>query len=285
MFPGARFGLIVSVCVCAASNVAFTQTPSQYRKDVPATLAPVPAPDLTAVTSDFAKAYAQAKKPRIVVFWNRAVDDDLTTSYEAHARITNRADIQTSASVDAGRARRSAYADARGSGSLDQTIEAVVGVRNTEKPERASGPSESIEWQMLSGFQQPLTDAGATVVDRATIMRTSKAGMAADMTPNIQAIEATALAEKADLIIEVLMNQDSESPSGYAYRIEAKEVSTGRVVASFTSNAALLPFTKKYYANERGFVAAPPPADEVGAQLGLALMERLAAAWTANGSP
>lgn len=238
----------------------------EMRAGVPAVIEPSapPFPDADAISGDFRQAYLAAKKPRIVVLWNRALSDVLTTSHDTEAKLSNRI----------------VGARVPGAAAIQQDVSVSTQVKRGEEPMRKSGLSEREEWGLEAAFDQPLLASGAVLVDRATSMRISEKGQAATETSNLQAIETAALQAKANLLVEILITRDPDAETGTAFQVAIKDLSTGTLSQRFVTTA--IPESAKrprYYANERGFAAVPvaPTADEVGKQLGLETMAALTA--------
>ena len=256
---------------------------AQMRQNVPGVVEPPPrsVTDPTPAMENFRKIYIAAKKPRIAVFWNRAFNDELSTVYEERGQLTNRTRSGSSVTSDS-------YASPYGSSSIvqrdgmsEQVIDTRNGTKRIDNPQRATDLQESTEWRLEGGFEGPMISAGALLVDRATMMRLSKAGMGADERANVQSVEASALVGKADILMEILISRDPQSPTGYSYRVDAKRVADGTIVTRFVTTATPRSANEKhYYANERGFSATtiPPSADEVGEQLAIEAMTALATA-------
>ena len=81
----------------AVSLMLLAPAQAQYRTGVPDVLTPPAAQVMEdpnkAVRSEFRRAYAQNKRPRIVVFWNRKFTDEVASQYEEYER--NRSTSQT----------------------------------------------------------------------------------------------------------------------------------------------------------------------------------------------
>jgi hypothetical protein len=280
--------LLASALVVAVPALA------QMREGVPGTLTPPPPPpvptlDMGAIISDFQKAYASVKQPRLVVFWNKSFGDEVQTAYQDSVRLSNRIQSGSSEFSETTATRFGAARITEREGSAEQTIDASSGTVRLRGPERDSGLGEPVEWRVETGFQDPLLSGGAKLIDRAAIIRTSKDGKAAGERANVQAIETAAIEGKADVILEVLMSADGQSPTGYSYRVDAKDVKTGLVITRFVTQAMppMAPPQKRYFANDTGFTSAMteaslPTAEEVGRQLGAETMINLSRAWSAR---
>jgi hypothetical protein len=208
------------------------QTPPPYRPGAGPEVdsnAPLPLPppkgDIMRPREDiiarFREAYAQGGRPRLAFWWNRQLSDTLGQWY---------ADSRT---VTSDRTRNATEGDL----SLKQT---GGGQHVTETQRRAAEsagrPSrdEPWEWEFQDGFLNPFLKADATVVDRAMITRIMGAG-AEDIEP--KTVEVMAMQTMADLLVEVLVADSSQSTTGYELRARILDVKTGRILAMVNSRA------------------------------------------------
>ncbi|WP_144037373.1 hypothetical protein [Sphingomonas sp. TZW2008] len=223
----------------------------------PATMVAPPSPPDPAVTrtAGFAAAYARARSPRIVVFWNRELTDDLDTDREQVTTLSG----TTSSNGETHRAdytrRRAGYADMSSSSTEHVEGEIRSTSRRIDKGRRASVHSEAIDFDIERGFCDTLAGAGVRLVDRTAILRA--AGLAANTT-NVQEAEARGLLDRAELLIEVVPMTDPRTPSGTSYRIIARELSTGRVLARLSSAGRGTAQKMPFVAGTDGFVRATP---------------------------
>lgn len=273
-----------------------TVTPSQTREGVPETMkAPVTASD-PAVQGEaigrFRVAYSARKSPRIAIFWNRALTDDIEAAklhVESEVR-TAATGGQASTSTAGG---SSSSVQPYGYGQLVQknagaTAQTSFGSTAAATRDRVSADvqqgfgarapvmSEQDSWRFQHAFSDPFIKAGTRLVDRNTMIR-----IAGDATDK-QRAESAALAGLADLFVEVLTSVDPASPSGYVFRATAKDAKTGQIVAEIISDGAAPDAgVTEYVATDRGFVARPSrTAGAVnGTTVAIALMDRLSQAW------
>lgn len=219
----------------------------QYRDGQPMVLAPPPeAPSQSAVASSrFRQAYLRAKNPRIVVFWNRELDDEVATTYKE--RIT---------------------ADGR-----------AVEERLVNR--RADLVAEPVEWEVERAFMRMLSASGVRLVDRKAMMRLQGLQDNAQRGVNYQAVEMRALVGRVEIMIEVLQTEDRRLAEGISFRVTAKNVRTAEVLADVVSSgkppARRMPLVTADVPG--GFVRAQQadatPAD-IGRQLAVELMNSLA---------
>lgn len=219
----------------------------RYRDGEPVTLAPPPPPPSqgAVASAQFRQAYVKAGSPRVVVFWNRVMDDEIASTYKERNTPDGR----------------------------------VVEERLTNK--RADLVAEPIEWEVERAFTRTLSMSGARLVDRNSMMRLQGLQDKAERGVNYQAVETRALIGRADIMIEVLQTEDKRLAEGVSFRVTAKSVRTAEVLADVLSSgrppARRMPLVAADVPG--GFVRAqqpePSPAD-VGRQLAIELMNNLA---------
>ena len=273
------FALLVVVtattlALAAQGPVAF-ETPSAAIPSRPAAPAAVPATpqpnqtvqrtvptldeEMTDAISAFQPAYAGARKPRILILFNRAMEDNddetmiKTGKVEAGAStVTKSGGKETRERTDAG---ASVYAPATSPNALDK---------------------QSIE-MLREYFERPFISAAARLIDRETAIRMhgldEEAVFAYQDLPETQRAQVAGVKEFADIIITVRVEAGTgviRKVSG-DYRVcapnivaRAVQLSDARVIASATTNDV-----------------AAGSAQQVATRVALALMQRLTAAWPA----
>ena len=98
-------------------------------------------------------------------------------------------------------------------------------------------------------------------------------------------IEMDALAEYADIFVELLVTRDATSPSGYSFRAVAKSVKDGIIVGSVTKAGRDAKYDKSYeavttssgYELEKGSSALI--LENVSTELAIDLMNSMANSW------
>lgn len=299
--------ILVGFALCLAARAAQGQavpayvpeqtvTPSETREGVPETMkAPATASDPSVqgeAIGRFRVAYSARKSPRIAIFWNRSLTDDIEAAklhVDSEVRTTATGG-QTSTSTAGGSStsvQPYGYGQLvqKSAGANAQTTFGSAGVTTRDRVSadvqqgfgaRAAVMSEQDSWRFQDAFSDPFSKAGARLVDRNTMIR-----IAGDATDK-QRGESAALAGLADLFVEVLMSVDPASPSGYVFRATAKDAKTGQIVADIISDGAAPDAgATEYVATDRGFVAQPSrTAGAVnGTAVAIALMDRLSQAW------
>ena len=266
----ARAALVLAL---SAGSAASAQT---YREpDVPNPLMradqeevlkppPRPAPPGAVAASQFRAAYARAKRPRMMVFWNRTLSEEVASNY----RTTGRA---ASAGVVVG-----------GPGYVAGASASEVSIgreRDKELPRRTL--TEVDDFAVESAFTSALSANGAVLVDRNVAMRTARGARGAGPEANIQEIETQAATGRAQLLIEV--NQTpADTASGAAYRVTVKDLRTARILANVLSRGEPRLGRAPLVAGRGGFVRAAPPEltpDRVGRQVAEEVMAALSGAF------
>jgi len=225
----------------------------------------------------FRLAYVARRKPRIAVFLNRGLSDEVR-EWSADTRLA----------LSGGYTARTSRA---GKPPTRKDVTGGVTAAIEEHNETAPRPSprERWMWAFEDGFLQPFLAANARVVDRATIMRLAAAKSAdeegAYAPVSVKRIEMDALKSHADLLVEILIRRSPSSLYGYEFKASAKEVNTGIVVANVTS-LRWCPENRKQRevrATSNGYEVVDsvkiPPVENIAADLSTDLMNALAAAW------
>jgi len=210
-----------------------------------ALLAPMPA--VAQVGPDFPAAYRAAGRPRIVVFWNRQLSDNAASEYD----VVTRGSSEHSGAAVAGRNWAGAH------NSSDVTV--ATGVHRSQEGKRDSTLGERSDWKVETVFTSDLVHAGVALVDRDTIVRVTGRDIA-DLFANQQANEIKALLGHADIILEVLQTS-GRGPLGTAFKVSAKDIRTGRILAQFVTEAAPPERPARWVPGPSGFVRETPSDD------------------------
>ncbi|MDM8541851.1 hypothetical protein QUF90_12255 [Desulfococcaceae bacterium HSG9] len=231
------------------------------------------------ITHKFKKVYSRIGSPRLAVFFNRALSDEVR-----EWRTTERFAVTTSGKVT--------YETKKGKGKINGTGGlSAYHQTHLENPNR-NPMGESWMWRFEDGFLAPLLEVSTKVVDRATIMRltasaSNQQGSAHDLMA-VKKIEMDSLTGKADYLVEILVRRAPHSKLGYEFKASAKEVTTGIIRAHVTTiNWDYGPQMKKpekVIATDKGYqfkTEAPklPDVHVVARDLALSLMDSLVANW------
>ena len=216
-----------------SGQVAVPQTVTPVPPPTPAavSIATAAGPEQPAVKDDvdaqaFRDSYRKAGSPRIAIFLNRALSDDVR-EWKAYSRQV--------VSVS-----NSGTSTTKGNSTITKSSGGVAIGRQyyQEEPGRVD-PGEGWMWRFEDGFLEPFLANGVRVVDRATIMRLAAASSAKQGSVHdpvsVKQIEIQALQDKADLFIEILIREDAAADLGYEFKATAKEVRTGIIKVNVTS--------------------------------------------------
>ena len=272
----------------------------------------------------FIDAYTTQGKPRIAVFFNRTLSDEVR-EWRTESRFVVSGDLnKVSVAGAAGESSRENASISQSSGTTVETqsgsissgesiradsssrsgkaavgkIKAEGGAgsiyeqQHIELENRESAPEDWM-WQFEESFLRQFLTAKANMIDRAAIMRllaleSGKQGDPQDLL-STKAIETTALQDKADLLLELLVRSNPHSPVRYEFRASVKEVTTGRILANVSSlqwrqEEIELIMPRKYKATSRGYEIVDegvfPKLDLVAETLALDVMESLTKIWS-----
>lgn len=269
------------------------------RPTVPAAQAPSPAAVSQSTIKQFQAAYAAKSKPRIAVFMNRALSDEVrqwnTPSRLVVSGNLGKVEVERKRAAAAGVATPLGAAVAGAKAGDKLKVEGGPGAVYTQThvdPAQRQAPPEDWMWQFEESFLREFLAANAIVVDRATIMRLVAADSGKQGDPHdllsVKTVEMKALQEKADMFMELLVRRNPAAPIGYEFRASAKEVATGRILAMVSSlrwkQSELDELVgKKYKATSSGYVEVAdrsfPKLDRAASLLALDMMSSLAALW------
>jgi hypothetical protein len=255
-----------------AGQPAMAADGAQGRDERAVTLAPSPsaADPARLVTDRFSAAYTRAGRPRIVVFWNRELTDDVASGTEEVTTLS--ADSNGQASVWQKERPRRRGVDIDAEARADQHLDAELRTRTQriDAGRRTTPHGEAADFDIERGFTDALAKAGAQLLDRTALLRS---GALDSGTGNAQAIETRALLNRADWTLEVVAMGNGR------WRIVARDVANGRIVAQTASTGQPPTRVMPWIAGERGFVRATPRAVgfyDVGCQLAVDAMLAIA---------
>ncbi len=254
---------VVAVALLQVS-VSATAEEGPYRPGSPEVLSPRKAerPDNGGqIVEAFGRAYASKNKPRVVLFWNRSLVDQLTEikKSEKVTQVQKAGKTTTEFQEDSLGGRISGVASRHSETKTERMNE------TTEDKGKRTNPRERNAWALEDAVIRSLTAMGTKLVDRSAAMRflVGERDMAPSSLDAVR-VETDALLRKGDLLLEILMSEDFSAPSGWIYRILVKEIGSGRLLASGVTDAR--PPAKRpdraFRAGERGFekVSAPEPS-------------------------
>ena len=182
--------------------------------------------------AQFGSWHRAAGSPRILLFWNRMLSDDTTTRYRARERGS------------------SVFTARRG-------LEVEAYERTTEQ-ERTTGvtyadlhPDNAEVFE--SGFLSAFLRTGANVVDRNALMRKVSTRHASEDRSDQQFMEALALEERVEYLVEVLPDYHGDSDTGITFTVKITHLPSSSVKASFRTAALPAPGPERLLARPGGF--------------------------------
>jgi hypothetical protein len=206
----------------------------------------------------------------MLVFWNRELTDETTTRY-----------AEVSSDREETRTSKSSKGNDNSLSKSEDTLESKIS--SGEKSSRALtggtytalDPNTSSLFQ--TAFQQAWLTKGVEVVDRNAIIRNMSIVANKEDRGDLQLLEASALKQNIQYLIEVLPNANSGSPTGYVFQVKIIHLPSSTVVAQFLSSGAPPRGPDVWVAGPSGFVKqsqdrADP--ERIGAELAVEAMGR-----------
>lgn len=227
------------------------------------------------VSMRFKDVYNKVGKPRIAVFVNRTLSDDVREWYTV-ARVAASGDGSSTTSHETALGKTSETVKG------DKSVAAQISLEVS--PQRID-PREAYLWEFESGFMQPLVRSGTTLVDRATILRLTSRFISQKYDPiEAKKNEMDALLNYADVIVEILITRAPSAPSGCEFKAIAKEIKTGKVLAMATSlNWDKANRPRKVTVTDKGYEIqedrSMPKIIDLSRDLAVDLMNELSTAW------
>jgi len=269
------------------------------------------------VLAGFKAAYKRAGSPRIAVFWNRELTDQLSqwyadkrvihtgeqagqgkdrlqpagaTAAPGYQRDTSVANHTTEAQYFADCKAALSLRGADGSRLREYTPELCYQILQRPMPAGDGMGGRAKEFEFGSGFMGPFLGASAKMLDRAAIMRITQRDSArrsgVEVVSDAVEVETDALVGHADYVAEIVYSANPGSQLGVEFLVTVKQVKSGRVVAMFrpaATPADLPPPSTRWAATAAGFekrtTHASATPHQVGAQLAFETMEALSRAW------
>jgi len=255
--------------------------------------------DMEGTRKHFAEVYVVQKQPRIVVYVNRELSDDVR-EWSSNYRLVTEGEIEVEragVSVERGSEKVGPVLE-RGAERVGASAGKVKGKNGvfseeTRVSDDRPAPPENWMWQMEDSFFGPFLKAKAVLVDRSTILRLASSDVHAGSSPaqtqpSVKQVEMAAIKDKADLLMELLVRRNPQAPAGYEFRVNVKEIKSGRILAKASSLAWKQEEQKyvlvaKYQATEHGYVRVGndsfPRLDRVTALLAHDVMQQLISMW------
>ena len=246
---------------------------AQYRADdapvllpEPALTTPPPARVLPDPVPGFAQAYARAGRPRILLMWNRELDD-----------------ATQERSVDRLVIRDSGHGAPGQGGSFQRETTVTAGRQVLKNAPRRNGWSEAQAAMVQRSFADAMGRGGVQFVDRTLVLRTT-AATRHRAGGDAQLVETDALLAHSDLLMEVLLVADDQAPMGQGFDVRVKQVRSGAEALSLYVRAvppAPAVEAGRWVAGRDGYEFQPPPPTQppTPQEVGVALAAEVMAAW------
>jgi hypothetical protein len=248
----------------------------------------------TASIQAFGEAYKRADSPRMAIYFNRVLSDEVREWITSSRSVVS--GEGESVSVGAGPtvitdegAVINTNNGIQAQGSNDKQRGVVAYEQRHREQAQRQDPEASWMWRFEDYFLQPFLKAGAETVDRATILRLVAAGQDQSDPYKVTAvkqIETTALTSHADVLIEIKINRDHASPTGYAFRAVAKETKTGVIVGSVTKAGQDYRYAKSFeaVATDKGYELKKGSTalvlENISQELAIDLMNSMKMVWS-----
>lgn len=247
------------------------------------------AADKSSVNKNFRAAYDKALQPRIAIYLNRALSDEVR-EWKADERIVISDRIKEQKVLDGIVEKKGLELDETTKKHRDKNLAAggeySISQQNLLEDSVRSPAGENWGWAFEDGFSKPFLEAGTKLIDRPTMMRLTAAEMVknGDLQPqlSIRQVEMTALKGYADLLIEVLVTRSTTATGGYDYKVAVKDIQTGQLLSNTTTLDARAEQMRStsYQATASGFQAKGDDPFLTGRQLALEVMDNLTQVWT-----
>ncbi|NJR72238.1 MAG: hypothetical protein HC782_04155 [Gammaproteobacteria bacterium] len=246
---------------------------------------PAPKPRFDSETADaekFGSAYQRAKSPRIAIYFNRSLSDQVSewvSTRRTLDQLQYESNVKNSQTMDG---KKIASGTSAIKGEVTRTNEQQVFAGNAGERD---DPAERWVWEFENAIINRFLDQNVNVVDRALMFR-----LMANKSPSVSNInnESSALSSYADVLIEVLVTRSNNSHIGYDFRATAKSIKQQTIIAStfFDGATNTNAVTERYTTDQSGYrkviEQAPLKIDDVAAQLSLKLMSALTKRWAKN---
>lgn len=206
--------------------------------------------------ADFRKAYQRAGQPRLAIYFNRELSDDVEewkTPVRIEQAVTNR------------------------KGELMQA-ETAVHLR-ADTANRRVNPPETRLWAFEDGFHSTFLAERAKLVDRRLMLRLAAAKRPEDAKSAVAVrhVEIDAFKGYADVLVEVLIQRNTGAPSGYNFKAQATSVKNAQILAMVNASD-IEPAQGRYVAGPNGYERASSSDPEYIKSIGQQLAQRLMAA-------
>jgi hypothetical protein len=219
-----------------------------------------------------APVVAGAHKPAILILWNRELSDETTTRFADD--VSAKEDIT---------AKKTVLGASNAPAHSEDSLQSKTTFQETSKRSLTKGTFTPLEPMMSSRLQTTFQGAwlatGVEVVDRNAIIRKMSTVATAAERADVQFLEATALDQGIDYLVEVLPGVSSPSPTGLTFQVKVIHLPSSTVVAQFLSVGQPPQGSPYWVTTSQGFekrVDNRTTPETIGAELALETMGRLA---------
>lgn len=240
----------------------------------------------------FQQIYRSRKRPRAVVYLNRELSAQVRQwvgTVERQIVEGNRSDSSRSSVVAGGITPEGptsggATMTTSSGGKSKESSTSWTEAATSDVAGARESPEERWMWAFEEGFVQALLAEKVRVVDRTLILR--RTAVKKGETGSLPRLEMEALKDHAEILIELLITVDPDSPLGYSFRASAKDLTTGELMVNGTlmgwSGKTGYRVRKKAVVTDRGYETVPdvfPAVREVAGSLARGVLLSLEEYW------
>lgn len=186
--------------------------------------------------AEFSTAYRQARSPRLAVYFNRELSDEIREWIPIQRQQVSMQSSQSAAGYSQGAGQFATQ------GTATLQMESSTQIHQGDSGKR-DDLGEAWKWRFEEAITRLFLEANATVVDRAVILRQMSRQSSSSDSTNLN--EISALDRYADILVETSVTR-SGGDAGYAFRATAKDIKTGRILGTALVNDSEVEGAKKY---------------------------------------
>jgi hypothetical protein len=249
---------------------------AQYRGDQPpvlATPAVAPSDGSTTILESFGQRYAELGRPRIALFWNRQLTDDIARqTYQKSSTESTRSESTSPEGPGGG----------QGEEKFEHAATTTINSQQSVDDNHSEPLDPRLDAVVKSAFLVAMRGGGVRFVDRTLMVRTAAVQSAPGA--DAQLNEMQALKNQADWIMQVVLVRDRNAPIGHSFRVTVEDIKSSTLLTELLTSASPPPHGSPGFAavnGGAGFVRAPQTpasASEVGSALGVEVMAQLVSA-------
>jgi hypothetical protein len=213
------------VCLLLFAGVS----PAQYRPEQPPVLdrqPAAPADNSASIIDAFRQKYSSLKQPRIALFWNRELTDNIARqTYEKSTTNATKSNSETSVGGN----------DNKNDEKLERDSSTTVKSVETIDDNHHAALDPRSDALLKTTFVDAMRNAGVRFIDHSLMVRAASADSAANADPQVNEIKG--LQSKADWLMEVVLVPDANAPLGQAFKIAIKDVNSGTLITEIYTPA------------------------------------------------